>query len=280
MKGVVVSQILVSDLDAALKTLNRMPDCYHKVMAFQRIATARGKAGDRVAARSAMERAFGIAQQMQDARSKAAALALLARGEAGIGDAKAARDTAAKAFQAACQIDYGVRQLAEVAKVQTLIGDMSAAQKTLQEASRRANEIVDAGDKSFEVCLIAKTQIAVGFPKEARETVRERLLPLLPLSEPWPDGYEDAAVLLAAAGDLAGGYETAKESNRRCQFPSVRNAKGCCTPHAGQRSWRGAASCRQGKRSGATRQYISRDCLRAHEDSRHRGPEFAGRRVY
>jgi hypothetical protein len=218
MGGVVYSQILVSDLDGAWKTLQDMPDCYHKVMAFQRTVSALAKAGNRAAARSAMELALDIAGQMPDARSKAAALTSLARGGADIGDKELAKDTAAKAFQAACQIDYGVWHLAKVAKVQSLIGDRLATRETLEEALRRADEIVDGPDKSFEICLIAQTQIAAGFPKEAQATVRERLLPLLPLSEPGPDGYEEAATLLASAGDLEGACETAKKVTGGVRF--------------------------------------------------------------
>jgi tetratricopeptide (TPR) repeat protein len=233
MQWVVRAQVHVGDLGAARKTLQRMPDCYHKAVAFEAVATAQAKAGDRAAARSTVEQAIGMAQRMQDEDSKAPALTLLAQCQAEIGERTAAKDTAAKAFQAACQVDDegSSRALwfAEVAEVQALIGDRTAVQKTLEEALRRAREVRDSDYRSEEVRQIANAQIATGFPKEARATVRELLLPLIASSGPGRDGCGDAARLLAEAGDFAGGYEMARKVGEGvgCRATAVRTVAAC-----------------------------------------------------
>ncbi len=225
MTRVVFSQVRVGHLSLALKTVRRMPDGYYKVDAFQGVAAAQAKAGDARGARTTLDQAIAIAQRLHYASSKAEALTLLAQCQAEIGDKTAARDTAVKAFQAACQVDYegGLRAacFAEIAKLQAQIGDRAAAQETLHEALRRARAVRDAEYRSEEVCEIAKAQSAAGFAKEAQATLRELLLPLIPFSWPGPDGREDAAGLLARAGDYVGAYRMAKEVQEGVSFRAV-----------------------------------------------------------
>jgi tetratricopeptide (TPR) repeat protein len=202
-----------------------MPNCYHKVVAFEAIAAAQTKQGDRVSARSTVEKGIDVAEKMKEADLKAEGLTLLAQCQAEIGETAAAKGTCARAFQSACQVSYegGLRALwfGDVAKVQAAVGDRIAAEKTLIEALRRAREVRDPEYRSEEFCEIAKAQARSGFPKQAQATVRELLLPLIASSGPSDDRWEDAAKLLAEAGDFAGGYEMAKRVREEGGFRAV-----------------------------------------------------------
>jgi len=134
-------------------------------------------------------------------------------------------ETADRAFQAACEVDYegALRALyfTHVAEAQTQIGDRAGTKRTLDEAIRRARQDCDAEYKFEEVRDLAKAQIALGFPDQARALVRELLLPVLPSKYAGADGCEDVARLLAQTGDLAGGYEAAKKVGEGASFRAL-----------------------------------------------------------
>ncbi len=222
MSWVVYSQMAVGDVGGASKTLQRMPDGHFKALALGDMAIARAKEGNRSAALSTMKEAVEVARRIQDEGLKARTLAPLAQSWSQMGEKAAARETAARAFKAACEVDYegALRALCftQVAEAQTQIGDPAGAQKTLDEAVRRAREDCNTEDKFEELRDIAKAQIALGFPKQAGTIVREVLLPLLPLNGAGSDGCVDAARVLAQAGDLAAGCEAAKKIGEGARF--------------------------------------------------------------
>jgi hypothetical protein len=143
----------------------------------------------------------------------AQALTSLAERQLEVGEKAAAAGTLAKALQALRQTDeYNLTiPAAVVAAAQVRFGDPSAAKKTLVEAARKVRTISNAADRVREAGGIAKAQIALGFNDAALTTVREIVLPLIPPPDPGLDGREEAAMMLARAGDLARAYQLAQE---------------------------------------------------------------------
>ncbi len=216
MANVVLCRVEAGDIDGAIKTLQLIPDCYHKAYAFEAVAAAQAKAGKQAAARATLEQAISMVEcalaEQQDL--KAQSLAELAECQFEIEEKAAAANTIAKALQALNQVDneYNVQiPAAVIAAAQVRLGDLSAAKQTLEEAARKVSTISDAADRAHEAGRIAAAQIALGFNEAALTTVREIVLPLVPLPNPALDGREEAAMILARAGDLARGYQLARE---------------------------------------------------------------------
>jgi hypothetical protein len=214
LAAVVQDVIDVGDLEGAMKWAQLVPDSDSKAILLGAIAGSKAKAGDRTAARTILQQALHIAEHEKDGCQRVDALASLAVRQAAMGDRAAADATLAKALEAgkieSAGFDYA-QAVTRVAEAQVKMGDRTSAEKTLLEASRHARAVSVAKDRADEAREIAAGQIAAGLPVAAQATLRDVLLPALPLDKSPRDGYQEAALLLAKAGDFAAGYAVARK---------------------------------------------------------------------
>lgn len=215
MAAVVQALVDAGDLAGAMKRARLLPDSGSEAIVLGAIAGSKAKSGDQAAARTLLHEALGIAHREKDGYERVDALASLAVRQAAIGDRASAGVTLAKAWEAAGKIEsdglgYGLA-VARVAEAQLEMGDRRSAEKTLLKAAQRARAVSAAEYRANAASTIAKSQIAAGFHVAAQATSRDVLLPSLPLDTLPDNGYQEASILLAKAGDFASGYVAAQK---------------------------------------------------------------------
>ncbi len=215
MAAVVQDVIEVGDLEGAMKWAQLLPDGDSKAVVLGAIAGSKAKSGDRTAARTILQQALHIAQHEKDGCRRLDALASLAVQQSAMGDRAAADATLAEALETTGKLenagfDYA-QAVTRLAEAQVQIGDRTSAEKTLSEASRHARAVSVAKDRAEEAREIAAGQIAAGLPAAAQATLRNVLLPVLPLDKSPQDSCQEAALLLAKAGDFTAGYAVARK---------------------------------------------------------------------
>lgn len=233
MARVVRAHVDGGDHDGAVRVLRQMSNGYQKVEAFRAIAAAQAKARNEAAARATLKQAVDMIVGLSDDDSlKVESLALLAMCQVEIGECAAARDTVAKAMPwlARCDSDV-VLPAHSIAEVQVRLDDRLSAKKTLDDAARKILATSDAEFRVWDGTTMASAQIDLGFNREALTTLRSLAVPLAASTkkgeeeeeneeeeDPYSSGRDNVAVLLARAGDLARGYQLAREIETEPDF--------------------------------------------------------------
>jgi tetratricopeptide (TPR) repeat protein len=230
MSDIVVAQVQAGGLAEAIKSVEQLPDGDSKVSAMTAVAAAQSKAGNQAAARRTLDAAIRVVEQKVRGYQQSLAFTEIALCQAGIHEKEAAAATIAKAWKAACEVDVlgwnRATCLGSAASAWAKIGDRPSAEKAFDEAVRLARSVSHWKIRADEALEIAEAQISVGFKHAAEITLRQVVLPVMPV-EDWDLYYPNTKVvfLLAQAGDYDNAYALSRRfeeyQQRTSQFLTV-----------------------------------------------------------
>jgi len=156
-------QVRAGNVAGALNMAAGIEDAVGKARAYCTIAHAQAMAGNKAAAREAIERAEQAAAKVAGDASDAAYMSI-AYAQASVGDVAAALSTVGRMvhlrFAALCQIAFAHAEA----------GNSSASMEAIELAKQAAAAIRDAGWKAQAYCSIAEAQAKVGNIVASKDT--------------------------------------------------------------------------------------------------------------